>query len=87
MGRDFSDIFRFSHFGTRWSNRTDANNTAFEDFFTDFLNFTVKEIEVFETADETALPADVQKCTNGSLFREMARNAGGRLLKSVTSRG
>jgi hypothetical protein len=47
-----------------------VNDTAFEDFFTGAENFTVKEIEVFEIADETALPADGEKCANGRLLRE-----------------
>jgi hypothetical protein len=44
---------RDSHtrFGTRWSNCTYANDTAFNDFLTGAHNFTVKEIEVFEIAD------------------------------------
>jgi hypothetical protein len=37
--------------GTNWSDRVYANDTAFEDFLTGAVNFTVKEIEVFEIAD------------------------------------
>jgi hypothetical protein len=37
--------------GTRWSDCTYANTTAFEDFLTGAERFTVKEIEVFEIAD------------------------------------
>jgi hypothetical protein len=37
--------------GTRWSDRTYANDTAFEVFLTCAEYFTVKEIEVFEIAD------------------------------------
>jgi hypothetical protein len=52
-----------------------ANDTACGNFLTGALNFTVKEIEVFEIADSTALPADVEKCVNGHLFQERARGA------------
>jgi hypothetical protein len=38
----------YTHFGTRWGDRTYANNTAIPDFFTGAEKFTVKEIEVFE---------------------------------------
>jgi hypothetical protein len=66
-----------------------ANDTAFKDFLTGAQCFTVKEIEVFEIADETALPADVEKCANGCLFRERARDAGavaaGRLWETQAS--
>jgi hypothetical protein len=41
----------FIHIGTRWSDRVYANDTAFCDFFTGAVNFTVKEIEMFEIAD------------------------------------
>jgi hypothetical protein len=41
----------YTHIGTRWSNRTYANDTAFTGFFTGAEKFTVKEIEVFEIAD------------------------------------
>jgi hypothetical protein len=34
-----------------------------------------------------ALPADDEKCANGHLFQEIARNAGGRLSETATSRG
>jgi hypothetical protein len=44
---NYSDI----RLGTRWSDRTYANDTAAADFFTDAENFTVKEIEVFKIAD------------------------------------
>jgi hypothetical protein len=40
-----------THIGTDWSDRADANDTAFKDFLTDAEKFTVKEIEVFEIAD------------------------------------
>jgi hypothetical protein len=65
----------YTKIGTRWSNTTYENDTTFEDFFTGAKKFTVKEIEVFEIADETALPADVEKCANGRLFQERVRNA------------
>jgi uncharacterized coiled-coil protein SlyX len=58
--------------------RTYANDTAFEYFLTSACDFTVKEIEVFEIADYTALPADVQKGVNGCFFQERARDAAGR---------
>jgi hypothetical protein len=41
----------FTRIGTRWRNREYTNDTAFEDFLTGGEYFTVKEIEVFETAD------------------------------------
>jgi hypothetical protein len=41
----------FTRIGTHWSDRTYANDTAFEYFLTGDYNFTVKEIEVFEIAD------------------------------------
>jgi hypothetical protein len=41
----------YTHIGTRYSNTTYANDTAFADFFTGALYFTVNEIEVFEIAD------------------------------------
>jgi hypothetical protein len=56
--------------GTRWSDRTYANDTAFEVFLTCAEYFTVKEIEVFEIADETALPADGEKCATECFFQE-----------------
>jgi hypothetical protein len=52
-----------------------ANDIAFEHFFTGALEFTVKEIEVFEIADSTILPADVKKCANGRLLQKIARDA------------
>jgi hypothetical protein len=58
--------------GTQWSDCTYANDTAFEYFLTGAKNFTVKEIEVFQIADEITLPADVKKCANGRLFQERA---------------
>jgi hypothetical protein len=36
--------------GTRWGDRTYANDTTFEDFITGAYSFTVKQIEVFEIA-------------------------------------
>jgi hypothetical protein len=62
--------------GTRWSDSTYANDTAFEDFLPGTEEFTVKQIEVFEIADYTALPADVKTCANGRLFQERVRDAG-----------
>jgi hypothetical protein len=62
--------------GTLYSDSAYANDTAFEDFLTGAEKFTVKEIEVFEIADYTALPADVKKSANGCLFQERARDAG-----------
>jgi hypothetical protein len=59
---------------TCWSGRTYTNDTAFEDFLTGAVTFTVKEIEVFEIADSMALSADVTKCANGCLFQEMTRD-------------
>jgi hypothetical protein len=56
-----------------------VNNSAAEDFFTRAEHFTVKEIEVFEIADLTAFPADLEKCTNECLFQEKTKNAGGTL--------
>jgi hypothetical protein len=53
----------------------DANDTAFEDFFAGREFFTVKDIEVFEIADLTSLPADGQKCANGRFLRERPRDA------------
>jgi hypothetical protein len=41
----------YTHFGTNWSGRAYANDTAFADFLTGADKFTVKEIEVFEIAD------------------------------------
>jgi hypothetical protein len=41
----------FTRIGTHWSDRTYANDTAFEYFLTGAEEFTVKEIEVFEIAD------------------------------------
>jgi hypothetical protein len=66
----------YSRFGTRYSNSAYANDIAFEDFLTGAQYFTVKEIEVFEIADETVLPADVKKCANGRLFQERATETG-----------
>jgi hypothetical protein len=40
-----------TRFGTRWSDRVYANDTAFGNFLTGAGEFTVKEIEVFEIAD------------------------------------
>jgi hypothetical protein len=37
--------------------------------------FRVNEIEIFEIADSTALPADVKKCANGRLFQKRTRDA------------
>jgi hypothetical protein len=46
----------------------------------------VKEIEVREILDYTALPADVEKCANGRLFQESAdARAAGRLWETQTS--
>jgi hypothetical protein len=56
-----------------------VNNIAFKRFFMDTETVKVKEIEVFEIADYTTLPADVQKCAIGRLFQERARGGGGRL--------
>jgi hypothetical protein len=53
----------------------DANDTAFENFFTGAHNLTVKEIEVFQIADSKALPADVEEGANGPLLRGIARDA------------
>jgi hypothetical protein len=50
--------------GTHWSDCVYANDTAFEDFFMGAEKFTVKEIEIFEIADEAAFPAEVKKCAN-----------------------
>jgi hypothetical protein len=47
----------------------------------------VKEIQIFEIADEMALPADVESCANRWLCQEIASNAGGRVFKTDTSRG
>jgi hypothetical protein len=41
----------YTRIGTRWSNSTYANDTAFKYVFTCAYKFTVKEIEVFEIAD------------------------------------
>jgi hypothetical protein len=41
----------YTRIGTRWSDRTYANDTVVEDFFTGTEKFTVKEIEVFEIVD------------------------------------
>jgi hypothetical protein len=38
----------FTRIGTRWNDRTYANDTTVGDFLTGSFNFTVKEIEVFE---------------------------------------
>jgi hypothetical protein len=38
----------YTQIGTRYENRTYANDTQFEKFFTGDVYFTVKEIEVFE---------------------------------------
>jgi hypothetical protein len=51
----------YTHFGTRWFERVYANNSTFQDLFTGGEHFRVKEIEVFEITDYTALPADVEK--------------------------
>jgi hypothetical protein len=59
----------YTRISNRWSDRTYANDTAFEDFLTGAEYFTVKEIEVFEIADEIVLPADVKKCANGRLSK------------------
>jgi hypothetical protein len=69
----------YAHFDTDWSDSVYANDTSFDNFFTGAVNFTVKEIEVCEIADSTALPVYLKKCANGRLFQEMARDAGGRL--------
>jgi hypothetical protein len=53
------------------------NSTAAEDFFTRAENFTVQEIKVFQIADLTALPADLEKYTNEPLSQEKGNNAGG----------
>jgi hypothetical protein len=45
--------------------RTYANDTAFEYFFTGAQNFTVKEIEVFTIADSTTFPADLKNARMG----------------------
>jgi hypothetical protein len=58
------------------SNSTQANDTAFQDFLTVAGKFTVKDVEVFEFAGETELPADVEKNANERLFRETTRNGG-----------
>jgi hypothetical protein len=65
----------YTHIGTRHGDRMYANDTSFEYFFTGALNFIVNEIEVFEIADYTTLPADVEKCANGRLFQERVRDA------------
>jgi hypothetical protein len=72
-------------FGTRWSDRTDANDTAFRDFFTVAKEFTVKGIEVFEIADSMALPADSENARM-DVYSERARDAGCRLLQTAISR-
>jgi hypothetical protein len=41
----------YTRIGTHWDDCADANDTAFEYFFTGAEKFTVKEIEVFEIAD------------------------------------
>jgi hypothetical protein len=50
----------WTQIGTNWSDRMYANDTGFANFFTGAENFTVKEIEVFQIADSTALPADAR---------------------------
>jgi hypothetical protein len=77
----------YTRVGLRWSYSTYANDTAVEDFLTRLQTLTVKEIEVFEIADETDIRADVEKCANGRLFQEMARNADERLSETAASRG
>jgi hypothetical protein len=41
-----------------------TNDITLEDFLTGARKVTVKEIEVFEIADYTALSADIPKCAN-----------------------
>jgi hypothetical protein len=56
-----------------------VNGEREADFLTGAQKFTVKEIEVFEIADSTALPANREKCANGCLLQKITRNAGGRV--------
>jgi hypothetical protein len=51
-----------------------ATATSVKDFLTGSV--TVKEIEVFQIVDETALPFDIEKYANVRSFREMAGEAG-----------
>jgi hypothetical protein len=46
------------------------NDTVFGDFLTAALNFTVKEIRVFEIPDETTLPVNVETLANENLSQE-----------------
>jgi hypothetical protein len=46
------------------------------EFLTGIEYCTVKKIEVFQIADQTALLADLDECANGRLFQEMAGDAG-----------
>jgi hypothetical protein len=69
-----ADDRHFTDPPTLFAHSVYTNYTDFEDFFTIAVEFTVKEIEVFKIADETALPADVKKGANGCWFREMAGN-------------
>jgi hypothetical protein len=41
----------YTRIGTNYKNNEYANNVDFEHFFTGAINFTVKEIEVFEIAN------------------------------------
>jgi hypothetical protein len=66
----------FTRIGTRSSSSTYANDTDFEDFFTDAEKCTMKETQFFKIADYTTLPADVEKCVNGHLFQERNTKTG-----------
>jgi hypothetical protein len=61
--------------GTHWSHCADASNTDFEVSFTSVEEFTMNKMEIFEIADETALPANVKKCASGCSFQEIVRDA------------
>jgi hypothetical protein len=51
FGNGNANRYSCTRIGTHWSDRTYANDTAFEYFLTGAEHFTVKEIEVFEIAD------------------------------------
>jgi hypothetical protein len=74
-----ANIVSYTQIGTQWNNSAYVKCNAFKDFFTGAVEFTMKGMKVFAIADSTTLPANVEKCANGRVLHERARDAGGHL--------